>query len=250
MPSPAPPANPTASRASTSFRCAPSQTAAATSSRASGAAGSRACATWCRGTCRSPRRASCGGCTTTSSRPTSGSFRRGGSARRSTICGAPPRRAAQTRSSSSGEANPVRRLHPEGRGARFLRDGRLVHDLPGRRVLRQQRRARRALGRSGAGHRLGRREFRSSPIATGKTRCWPTSRPPCFPRSRARRCPAAGVTWLRGRVRSTRSVACFERFERAGVGPPARQHVEGQVAARDVGVVDVGDLQLAAARTA
>ena len=41
-------------------------------------------------------------------------------------------------------------------------------------------------------------------------------------------------------------VGAGERFERARVRPPARQDVVRQIAARDVGVVDVGDLQLAA----
>ena len=39
-----------------------------------------------------------------------------------------------------------------------------------------------------------------------------------------------------------------QAFELAGVGPPAGEHVVVQIARFDVGVVDVGDLQLAAGR--
>src|SRR4029079_4151749 len=38
-----------------------------------------------------------------------------------------------------------------------------------------------------------------------------------------------------------------EGFERTGVGPPAAQHFVGHAARRDVAIVDVGDLELAAA---
>src|SRR5215831_10918451 len=112
------------------------------------------------------------------------------------------------------------------------------------------------------------RSARGSPSAHWRTRSFPggpasseTWRSPSINSTASRPAEAAamartGRDWpairspasAREPSRPEQLVGAREGFEGAGVGPPAGQHVERQVAARDVGVVDVGDLQLAARR--
>ena len=67
--------------------------------------------------------------------------------------GSPTRGASADR--GHGRGQPRRALHPQGRRARVPGAARFVHDLPGRRVLRQQRRAGDPLERSGAWASIG-----------------------------------------------------------------------------------------------
>ena len=130
-------------------------TSGACSSRPTGASGSRTAARWSRATGPTASRARSSGCTTTCTRPTTGTcpfgtarvvlhdLREGGPTDGATL---EPRPVGR---------EPPRRVHPAGRGPRLRRAHRHGHHLPGRRLLQPGRRARRGVGRSGRRRRLG-----------------------------------------------------------------------------------------------
>ena len=111
---------------------------------------------------RPPGRVASSACTTTCTRPTTGTCRTAGAGSCCTTC-APARRPTAPRSpidlgaARRRHARPPRRLHPAGRRARLRRAHRHDDHLPRRRLLQPGRRARRRVGRPRDRRRLGRR---------------------------------------------------------------------------------------------
>ena len=167
----------------------PTATSAVVSSRPTAGRGSRSGARWSRATARRSRRAPWSACTTTFTRPTTGTCcaARPGSSSTTSGSGRPPR-APPWCSTSTGTATGG--VHPTRRRPRVRVAHRCAPVVPGRQLLQPGRRARRGLGRPrhrrrlGASHAgaLGARPVQPPPQRHRARACSPTTA--CAPRHR------------------------------------------------------------------